>query len=166
MKILVLQFVSTWFMIGIIWLVQIVHYPLFAHVGQDSFPAYEALHTRWITYVVAIPMLIELLASGFWIIERDRRISRWIPWVGLGLVLLIWFSTFAFSVQNHNQLMKGFQEEAWRNLVSTNWIRTLAWTARGGLLVIALFKVTRWGLSGNPLTSRGSSQNIPNKVGE
>jgi hypothetical protein len=33
-------------MVGLIWFVQVVHYPLFASVGADEFVAYENAHTR------------------------------------------------------------------------------------------------------------------------
>jgi hypothetical protein len=32
---------ATWFMVGLIWVIQIVHYPLFTSVGSDSFAEYE-----------------------------------------------------------------------------------------------------------------------------
>ncbi len=44
---------STWFMVGLIWLIQIVHYPLFARVGVEQFVPYEREHSRLITYIVA-----------------------------------------------------------------------------------------------------------------
>ena len=43
--VLVLHVAATMFMVGLIWLVQIVHYPLFAHVGADTFLAYHQRHT-------------------------------------------------------------------------------------------------------------------------
>ena len=147
-------------------MVQIVHYPLFAHVGPEEFRTFEALHTKWITYVVAMPMLIELFASGLWIIERDRRISNWVPWAGAVLVMVLWFSTFAFSVRFHGELMGGFKEEAWHGLVVTNWIRTIAWSARGMVLVYALYEVWGWETPGEALTSSVSSQKIGPAVGE
>ena len=43
---------ATWFLVGLIWIIQVVHYPLFARVGEDGFVAYEAAHTRLISLVV------------------------------------------------------------------------------------------------------------------
>ncbi len=38
---------------GLIWFVQVVHYPLFAAVGQEGFHAYERQHQRLKAFVVA-----------------------------------------------------------------------------------------------------------------
>ncbi|MEY4607349.1 MAG: hypothetical protein RLY45_2109, partial [Actinomycetota bacterium] len=36
--------VATMFMVGLIWFVQVVHYPLMAAVGEQQFVAYEDRH--------------------------------------------------------------------------------------------------------------------------
>ena len=38
---------------GLIWTIQVVHYPLFARVGEAEWRAYEREHQRRITLVVA-----------------------------------------------------------------------------------------------------------------
>ena len=62
-SLLIAQLVSTLFMTGLIWCVQLVHYPLFARVGEGTFSAYEQDHQRRITWIVMPVMLVEL-ASG------------------------------------------------------------------------------------------------------
>ena len=47
-------------MTGLIWFVQVVHYPLFARVGEEGFHAYEAAHARATSRVVAPLMLGEV----------------------------------------------------------------------------------------------------------
>ena len=54
---------ATWFLVGLIWIIQVVHYPLFARVGEDGFVAYEAAHTRLISLVVGPAMLVEGVAT-------------------------------------------------------------------------------------------------------
>ena len=56
---LLLNVAATLMMTGVIWFVQVVHYPLMEQVGASGFVTYEKLHTRWTTYVVAPPMLVE-----------------------------------------------------------------------------------------------------------
>jgi len=55
-----LQLGTTLPLVGLIWFVQIVAYPLFARVGADAFPAYHEAHARLITFVVAPLMVLEL----------------------------------------------------------------------------------------------------------
>ena len=57
-EILLIQAAATLAMVGLIWFVQIVHYPLMAQVGRDSFAHYEASHTARTTWVVAPLMLV------------------------------------------------------------------------------------------------------------
>ena len=37
----IVHVLATWFMTGVIWFVQVVHYPLMARVGAEGFAAYE-----------------------------------------------------------------------------------------------------------------------------
>lgn len=141
---------ATLYMVGLIWMVQVVHYPLFDGVGEAQFAAYEARHTRGMTPIVLPPMLIELATAGLLLAFRpaavkggDPLIPAWMLWGGLGLVLFLWLVTFALSVPQHAKLAQGFDPKAYRLLVDTNWLRTAAWTLRGGLVVWMLALVMR-----------------------
>jgi len=123
---------STLVMAGIIWFVQVVHYPLFARAGSSAFPAYEHAHAARTTWVVAPPMVIELGTA----IALTALAPRVTPTAVAGLVLLaiIWVSTFALQVPCHARLSRGFSADVHQRLVTTNWIRTIAWTARAALV--------------------------------
>lgn len=138
-----LQIASTWFLVGLIWTIQVVHYPLFAAVGVDRFVAYEASHTRLITLVVGPVMLVEAATAGLLVVMRPDAIPAWIAWVGLVLVGVIWLSTAVLQVPDHERLADGFDAAAHAHLVGTNWIRTIAWTLRGLLLAAALWMIIR-----------------------
>ena len=55
------------------------------------------------------------------------------PWLlaSLPLLALIWISTGFVQIPLHNTLTTGFDAHAHRRLVTTNWWRTAAWSARG-----------------------------------
>ncbi len=133
--VLAIHLVSTLFMTGVIWFVQIVHYPLFAQVGDAGFADYEADHTRLTGYVVMPPMVAELLSAAWLALTRPAGLPPAALWTGLALVVAIWLSTALLQVPQHARLASGFDPEAARTLVSTNWIRTLAWSARAALAV-------------------------------
>ena len=59
MIVLLVNVASTLVLVGLIWFVQVVHYPLFARIGMEEFSRYHAAHTRATTRVVALPMLAE-----------------------------------------------------------------------------------------------------------
>ena len=136
---------ATLFMFGVITLVQVVHYPLFARVGAQAFAAYEASHTRLITFVVFPPMVLELLTGIALVWLRPAFLSPWVAWVGLALIGLIWLSTAFLQVPLHGQLAGGFVAAAHDRLVATNWIRTVAWAARSALLLWVLNGLLRSG---------------------
>lgn len=125
--------VSTIAMCAIIWFVQLVHYPLFARVGLHEFKEYEAEHVRRITWIVAPLMLVELASSAMLVVE-DRSLTHI---SGLALVGVIWASTLLLQVPLHSRLSEGFDETVARRLVRSNWVRTLAWSARLGLVLAA-----------------------------
>jgi hypothetical protein len=132
---LLLSAAATLFMTGLIWFVQIVHYPLFNAVSAERFAAYEARHSNLTTFVVIVPMVVELLASFVLLWQRPGGIALWQRWLGLALVGVIWFSTAFLQVPQHSILGQGFNERAYQTLVQSNWIRTIAWTLRSALVL-------------------------------
>ncbi|MEM6698782.1 MAG: hypothetical protein AAF599_10330 [Bacteroidota bacterium] len=131
---------ATIFMTGLIWLVQIVHYPLMDSVGVELFTDYEARHTQTISLVVLPMMLIELGTAILLVLSPSTYSMHWL-WVGLILLLLIWLSTFFIQVPLHQQLSSSFDASAHRKLVNSNWIRTVFWTMRSGVLIYCLYVV-------------------------
>lgn len=139
-----LQFGSTLFMTGVIWIIQVVHYPLFARVGRELFADYEKSHATLISFVVIPPMLAELGLAFLLLFFRPFQIPTWAAGLGFGLVLLIWLATFFLQLPQHAILSTGFDETAHHLLVATNWIRTVAWTARSLLLFWCLLKMLEY----------------------
>ena len=130
-----LHLAATLYMTGLIWFVQLVHYPLFSKVGPEGFAAYERLHQRWTAWAVMPVMLIEAITAWILIYARPAAIPDWSAWTGLGLLVVVWAVTLLCSVPQHKVLVKGFDERAHNLLVSTNWIRTMGWTLRSALLI-------------------------------
>lgn len=124
---------ATLFLTGLIWFVQVVHYPLMSRAGGEEFRRYEQEHRRLTGFVVAPPMLVELGAAGWLAIRPPFPGSEAAVWTGLTLVVLIWTSTALLQVPAHNALSRGFDAAAHRRLVASNWVRTVAWTARSAL---------------------------------
>lgn len=134
--VLSLQLFSTLYMVGVIWFVQIVHYPLLAQVTPSVFARYEQSNVRNTGWVVTPVMLIEAATSMLLVWLRPPQLSMLLAWLGLGLLALIWSSTFILQVPQHQKLIGGFDAKAHRRLVNSNWIRTLAWSARGVLVLV------------------------------
>ncbi len=142
---LLVQLATTLPLVGLIWFVQVVAYPLFARVAAAEFTAYHASHSRLITYVVAPLMLGELASALAWLIWPLADVPRQVAWVGAALAVTTWGVTMFVSVPQHNILARGFDARAHDLLVVTNWLRTASWTARGAILlwVVAVMTKTR-----------------------
>ena len=130
-------------MTGVIWFVQVVHYPLFAGVGAEAFAVYAARHSTLTTYVVIVPMLIELITALLLVWRRPPELAVWEVWLGLGLVGITWLSTAFLQVPQHTALGAGFNGAAHTTLVMTNWLRTAAWTLRSALVLWWLARLLR-----------------------
>jgi hypothetical protein len=128
---------ATLFMVGVIWLFQLVHYPLFARVGRPGFAAYSGSHTRLTGLVVGPPMLLEAATSVALVVWTPPGISVPLVWEGLILVAGIWLSTAFLQSPRHTTLGRGFDPSAHRFLVTSNWLRTVLWSLRG-LVVLCI----------------------------
>lgn len=129
-----LELASTLLLCGLIWVVQLVHYPSFGYVAREEFARFHAFHSRRITLLVAALMPVELVTATL----AARADPSALPLLGLALVALIWVSTALLQVPAHRKLAAGYDADVHRRLVRTNWIRTAAWTARAVLVVAAL----------------------------
>jgi hypothetical protein len=130
----VLHAVPTLAMAGLIWFVQVVHYPLFAAVGEQQFPAYERQHCRRTGWVV-MPLMLAELAFTVWLWWAAPAGAAAAARLGLLLLGVVWGSTFLLQVPGHERLARGFDAAAARRLVASNWLRTAAWSARAAVAI-------------------------------
>ncbi len=131
---LLAQLTVTAYLTGLIWTIGAVHYPLFNFADRADFAAFEAAHSARISSIVLVPMVAELALSAMLVLSPSSVAPAWAAWLGAALVGVIWASTFFLQVPQHAILSSGFDQRAYEALVSTNWIRVAAWTARTGLL--------------------------------
>ena len=136
---LLIQLLATGFMTGLIWFVQVVHYPLFAAVGSGEFRQYEDQHTRRTTLVVAPVMLIEAMCTIALLITAPVGLMQSLAWLGAALLMVIWISTAMLQVPCHRVLSRGFEASIAQRLSVSNWIRTAGWSLRA--VVAALMVV-------------------------
>lgn len=140
-SIFLMHLASTLFMGGLIWFVQVVHYPLYSQVGTAEFAKYEQSHNAVTTWVVAPPMFIELGTAVLLLWFRPADLGALPCVIGLGLVGVNWLSTMFLQVPCHEILTQAFDPVVHQKLVSTNWIRTAAWSLRG-ILVLWMASLT------------------------
>lgn len=138
MMLLLIHAAATLYLTGLIWFVQLVHYPLMAKVGHDDYQVYQQLHERKTTWAVAPAMFIELGCAILLVFLLPNAIAPWLAWLGLSLAVLLWLSTAFIQVPCHKKLGQGFNAHAHRKLVTTNWLRTALWSIRGCIALVML----------------------------
>lgn len=123
-----LQLIACAAMTGIIWMVQVAIYPLLSRLEGDVFHDYHARYMNRVTFVIAPLMLLEAVTCAVCLYLGDWR-DFIIPTI---LLAGIWASTAFIQVPQHGRLTP----ESVPAIVRSNWIRTLAWTAR--LIILSL----------------------------
>ena len=109
-------------MTGLIWFVQMVHYPLFKAIPPEHFRQYETRHTSKTGLLVAPLMLIEM---GFGFLFWWMHTKDFWNHFSLLMLLIVWFSTFFIQVPLHSKLTKKHDDATINKLIQTNWIRTI-----------------------------------------
>ena len=131
---LVLAFIA----VGLIWTIQLVHYPSMRFIPKERFVEYHNFHSIRISFI-AIPLMVtELGTSLILFYQNYNNAIQTIFLINLVIVALIWLSTFLIQVPLHNALSKEKQSEKLSKLICTNWIRTILWTARSILMILFL----------------------------
>jgi hypothetical protein len=127
-------------MTGLIWFVQVVHYPLFRRVGSVGFVEYEQAHQRLTSWVVGPFMAVEgVSALVIAAVVRDE-VGSVLPALGLVALAIVHASTVFLQVPAHRRLGRGRDADTVDRLVATNWIRTVGWSTRS-IIAIAMLIV-------------------------
>ncbi len=137
MRVLFLHVISCAWMSGLIWVMQVLHYPFFAKIRESEFANAHSSHTHRIIYLVGPPMFIEVITAIILIRDTDEPILFVINFI---MIIFILMNTIFFSIPIHNglRLIQDFKKI--ELLVLTNWPRTILWSLRLILLTIYLAK--------------------------
>lgn len=120
-------------MTGLIWFVQIVHYPMLARYPAEMFPKIAREHCDRTGFVVGPLMLVEAASGGLCVLAG---IQEPVFLLSIGLLGLIWLSTAVVQIPLHRRLLREWDPRAARRLAQTNWVRTVAWTLRSACVAI------------------------------
>ena len=139
----VAQVIGSVGMFGVIWMVQIVHYPLMRFASGEQFARFETEHQMRISWVVGPLMLIEGVCVLAFLFAPPAGLPWWLPWAGAGVEAIAIGTTVFVSAPLHGRLNAHFDQATLDRLVATNWIRTIAWTCRAAVAIAMLVAVLR-----------------------
>jgi hypothetical protein len=136
--VLIANTAATLAMVGVIWFVQHVHYPLLATFSMEDAPRVAIEHQRRTSHVVGLPMAVEGLSTLYLLAWRPDGVSFILPWIGAALLAAALGSTVLLSVPLHARMASNPRADTGRRLVVTNWPRTVAWTLRGAVCIVMI----------------------------
>ena len=126
-----IHFLSTSLMVGIIWVIQLLHYPTFHFIKESDYVEFQHFHMQRISFIVVPVMIMELL-SGFMLVYYFRSNLLILCLI---ILLFIWLITFVFFTKLHQSLLDGYDKKIVDKLVKINWSRTVLWSLRLIILI-------------------------------
>lgn len=134
---------STWAMTGLIWVIQLVHYPIFDSIdsgeADQGWVRFANRHTTSISIVVGPLMLAEGI-TGLWLVAAPPAdTGRGLALVALGLMGISYGVTAFVSAPIHGRMAERYDVELHRRLVATNWVRTAAWSTRAVVVCLIAY---------------------------
>jgi hypothetical protein len=126
-----------WYHVGIIWLVQVVAWPLFGYVGRNEFEAYHAAWWRGIRYVIFVPSGLALLGMILLLHSPPLDVPVWLLWTALGLYILTYGLTAVWWGPQQAKLIDT-KSPRFGLILRTHWIRTVLVAGFAVLLLTAL----------------------------
>ena len=120
------HFLSTSLMVGIIWVIQLLHYPAFNFIKESDYVEFQHFHMQRISFIVVPVMILELF-TAFMLVYYIRSNLLILCMI---ILLFIWLITFVFFTKLHQSLLDGYDKTIVDKLVKINWSRTILWSLR------------------------------------
>lgn len=125
----IVHLAATGFMVGLIWTIHVVHYPLFALVNEPYRPFQEA-HMARITALLVVPWGIEVISAALLVLAAPAGSATAIALAGMGLIGVLVAITGLGAAPIHGRLVERFDADLHRRLLRVDRVRALLWTVR------------------------------------
>ena len=132
---LMIHIISTSIMVGVIWVIQLVHYPSFKYVNESDYIIFQKYHMSNISNIVFPVMFTELITALIILFFGEKSLFFVLSLICL---FLIWVMTGVLFTKYHSILKEGKDLMIIEKMIKANWIRALLWTMR---LIMILFVI-------------------------
>ena len=118
---------------------QIQHYGTYPFVGKDNFKSYMSANNKAALIPAVIPGFLMLILSIVILFFRPAFMTTLESMLSLGLNIIAFISTFKWQRKLQSDMENtGYDETKIKLLLSTNWIRTIAFILLGTLTISIL----------------------------
>jgi len=115
---------------------QIQHYGIYSFVGRDTFKEYIQANNRSARVPAIIPAQLLLIVNIVLLFTRPKFMHEYQVVIFLALNIIALISTFTWQRKLQGQMaVTGYDEDKIRQLVSTNWIRTVMFLLQAVLAI-------------------------------
>ena len=132
--------ISGFFLTGLIWVIQLVHYPSFKFYDTKTFKTAMAHHRQKISFIVMPLMLIELMTGITLAVIQWSSLAEF-HIINLTLIAIIWVHTFMLMVPFHQTCESNFDIDLLNRTLKHHWLRTTAWTLKSALWIATLWHI-------------------------
>ena len=123
---------------------QIQHYGIYPFVGKENFKNYMNANNRAALIPAILPGMLMLILSIILIVFRPVFMTKWEAVVSLVLNIIAFISTFKWQRKlQYDMANTGYDEGKIKLLLSTNWIRTIAFIFLGILTISILIMAVK-----------------------
>ncbi len=134
---LLICFITSLLMTGIIWFIQVVHYRVFKYSAEDKSHRLFTKNIRRTKHVLYPIMTTELISTAILVFMPLPEQIAFFIYISALFLLIIWISTLMIQFPCLQKMKKGYDHKLMLFLRKTNWIRTCSWTLRSLALLIA-----------------------------
>ncbi len=120
---------------------QIQHYGIYSFVGEDNFKNYMSANNKAALFPAVLPGFLMLILSIVLIFFRPAFMTALETVMSLALNIIAFISTFKWQRKLQSDMANtGYDETKIKLLLSTNWIRTIAFILLGTLTISILIR--------------------------
>ena len=138
-SVFILHLVSTSIMVGVIWIIQLVHYPSFLFIDKQKYMKFQEFHMSRVSYIVMPTMIAELFSGIYILLYNNILMVNTFFLLASFSLFLNWVITALVFVKIHNGLLIKYEKKIILLLVKLNWLRTILWSLRLVFLTIIIF---------------------------
>jgi hypothetical protein len=118
---------------------QIQHYGIYRFVGKENFKTYMSANNKAAIIPAVLPGMLMLILSILLMFTRPAFMSTNSAMASLALNIIAFISTFKWQRKLQSDMADtGYDEAKIKLLLSTNWIRTIAFMLLGILTISVL----------------------------
>lgn len=121
---------ATFFMAGVIWFTQIIHYRLFQLIDAHTIPDYMRRDIPWTAKVAAPGMIVEAATGLLLLLNPLPGMDTRLLAVGFFLIAALWLSRAFVQVPCFLRLTQGYRPRTLKYLLHSNWFCVWLWSLR------------------------------------